>query len=128
MRAELQNPKNFQPNEKFDKWTKYALIMCNQFYDKRYIALGDLPAVVDDFKNAKQTTQIMGIPPENTIEMKDVAYDEIEEKIEWLSYRIAVLTRVLENPTGILGVDFMLKGLFWTALRPNAMKLVAPFS
>ena len=55
MREELQNPKNFQPNEKFDKWTKFALIICNQFYDKKYIALGDLPAVVDDFKNAKQT-------------------------------------------------------------------------
>ena len=71
---------------------------------------------------------MMGILPENTIEMKDVKYDKIMETIEWLSYRIAVLTRVLENPTGILGVEFMLKGLLWTALRPNAMKLVAPFS
>ena len=70
----------------------------------------------------------MGILPENTLQMKDVTYDQIEETIEWLSYRIAVLTRVLENPTGILGIDFMLKGLFWTALRPNAMKLVVPFN
>ena len=70
---------------------------------------------------------MMGIPPENTIELKDVTNDELDEMIEWLSYRIAVLTRVLENSTGILGIDFLLKGLFWTALRPNAMKLVAPF-
>ena len=86
-----------------------------------------MPAVIDDFKNAKHTVQLMGILPENTIEIKDAKNDQLDETIEWLSYRIAVLTRVLENPTGILGVDFMLKGLFWTALRPNAMKLVAPF-
>ena len=83
--------------------------------------------MIDDFKNAKHTVQLMGILPENTIEIKDAKYDQLDETIEWLSYKIAVLTRVLENPTGILGVDFMLKGLFWTALRPNAMKLVAPF-
>ena len=70
---------------------------------------------------------MMGILPENTIEMKDVTYDQIQETIEWLSYRIVVLTRVLENLTGILGIGYMLKGLTWTALRPNALKLVAPF-
>ena len=70
----------------------------------------------------------MGILPENTIEFKDVTHDEITQTIEWLSYRIAVLTRELENSTGILGIEFMLKGLLWTALRPNAMKLVAPFN
>ena len=45
------------------------MIICNQFYDQRFIALGDLPAVVDDYKNAKQTVKMMGILPANTIEL-----------------------------------------------------------
>ena len=53
MKNELQNPSNFLPQELFCKLTKYALIICNQFYNKNYIALGNLPAVVDDFKNAR---------------------------------------------------------------------------
>ena len=75
MRMELQDPKNFQPQELFDKWTKYAIIICNQHYDKKYIALGNLPAVVDDFKNAKHTVKMMGILPENTFELRDISYD-----------------------------------------------------
>ena len=51
----------------------------SQFYDRKYITLDDLPAVVDDFKNAKHTIKMMGILPENTFEMKDVTYHEIEE-------------------------------------------------
>ena len=50
----------------------------------------------------------MGIPPENTIELKDVTHDDLDEAIEWLSNRIVVLTRVLANPTGILGNNPML--------------------
>ena len=68
----------------------------------------------------------MGILPENTFEMKDVSYREIEEKIRWLCWRVKVQTKVLTNTTGILGIRFMQQGLFWTILRPNAMKLVAP--
>ena len=118
---------NSQPKELFDKWTKYAIVICNQFYDKKYVALGNLPAVVDDFKNAKHTVKLMGILPENTFEMKDVSYIEIEEKFRWLCWRVKVQTKVLTNTTGILGIRFMQQGLFWTVLRPNAMKLVAPF-
>ena len=70
---------------------------------------------------------MMSILPENTFEIKDASFDELDEIIEWLSYRIVALTRVLEISTGILGIDFMQQGLFWTTLRPHAMKLVAPF-
>ena len=104
------------------------MIICNKFYDERYTGLGNLPTVIDHLRNAKQTIQMMGILPENTYELRDATYSEVEKRIEWLSYRIAVLTRVLSNSTGILGIDFMLKGLFWSALRPNAMKLIPPFS
>ena len=58
--------------------TKFAWINCNQFYDKKYITLGDLTAVADDFKNAKHTCKMMGIIPENTLELKDVSYDVLE--------------------------------------------------
>ena len=70
---------------------------------------------------------MMGILPQNTYEFKNVSHKQLEEKIKWLGNRIVVQTKVLGNPTGILGIRFMLQGLFWTALRPNAMKLVAPF-
>ena len=70
---------------------------------------------------------MMGILPENTFEMRDVTHNQIEERFKWLCWRIIVQTKVLTNPTGILGVRFMIQGLYWTTLRPNAMKLVAPF-
>ena len=66
MRLELQDPQNFQPNEKFDKYAKYAMIICNQTYNVKYVTHGDLPAVADDLKNAKHTSKMMGIPDENT--------------------------------------------------------------
>ena len=70
---------------------------------------------------------MMGILPENTFELRDISYDQIEERIKWLCWRVVVQTKVLVKATGILGIRFMQQGLFWTALRPNAMKLVAPF-
>ena len=48
------------------------MLICNQFYDKRYTALGNLYSGVDSFKTAKHIAKMMGILPENTFEMKDV--------------------------------------------------------
>ena len=79
IKKELQNPKNFQPNSNFDKWTKYAMIICNRSYDKKYVTHESLPAVLDDFKNAMHTVKMMGIVPENIFQMKDVSYDELED-------------------------------------------------
>ena len=45
--------------------------MCNEKYDKDYVTHEDLPAVVNDFGNAKQTAQMMDIPLENTVLLKD---------------------------------------------------------
>ena len=52
----------------------HALINCNELYDEKYITLGNLLAVVNDFKNAKQTSNMIGILPENTLELKDTSY------------------------------------------------------
>ena len=51
------------------------MIICNQFYDPNYVTHKDLPAVVDDFKNAKYTVKMMGIPLNNVFEMRDVTND-----------------------------------------------------
>ena len=51
--------------------SKYAMVITNKDYDKRYTTLGDLPSVVDDNKNTKHTIKMMDIPPENTIEIRD---------------------------------------------------------
>ena len=70
---------------------------------------------------------MMNIPPENTFVLKDVSFSDLDEIIDWLTNRIAVITRVLGSKTGILGMEHYLGGLDWKVLRPYAMKLVAPF-
>ena len=66
IKQELQDLQNFQPDEKFCFFTKFALIVGNQDYDEEYITLGSLPAVADDIKVAKNTVSMMNIPVENT--------------------------------------------------------------
>ena len=127
IRKELQNPEKYQPEEKFLKQTKYALILCNQYYDEKYVTLGDLDAVVDDYKNAKHTAKLMGIPLENTIEIKNGRHDQLNTVIDWFKERIPVLTQPLKSTTGIKGKELMIDGLLWETLRPFAMKLIAPF-
>ena len=68
---ELKNPKKYQPAELFLDYTKFGLIICNQLYNQT--TMKDLPAVVDDEKNAKHTCKMMGILPENTFSLKDVS-------------------------------------------------------
>ena len=53
MKEIVDNPHEFQPKELFDKWTKFALLVLNQYYDPAYTTFDDLPAVVDDMKNAR---------------------------------------------------------------------------
>ena len=64
----------------------------------------DLPAVVDDLKNAKHTCKMMGILQENTFTLKDVSREVLETYYNWLKQRIKVLTMVLINSTGICGI------------------------
>ena len=128
MKKEMQNPINFQPNEKFVKFAKFATIICNKNYNKKYITLDDLPAVGDDCKNAKHTCRIMGILSENTFILNDASFNVLEHHFNWLCSRIGALTKVLDGTTGILGIGFMQNGLLWETLRTSAMKLVFPFT
>ena len=59
--------------------------------------------------------------------MKDVSYDELEDHMEWLCWRIVAQTRVLKSFTGIRGSGYFLQGFPWEVLRPSAMNLVPPF-
>ena len=43
-------------------------------------------------KNARLKVKMMGIPPENIIELIDATHDEIEELITLIGNRIAVLS------------------------------------
>ena len=70
---------------------------------------------------------MLGILPENTFELTDATSDELDEIIDWLQNRIAVLTRILVKNTGLFGIKNYGQGLLWETLKPFAMKLVAPF-
>ena len=59
--------------------------------------MSDLPAVVDDLKNAKQICRMMGIAPENTFTLRDVSLEELNTHYNWLKLRIKVLTMALVN-------------------------------
>ena len=51
--------------------------MCNDTYDPAYVTHGNLPEVVNDLRNAKQTALMMGIPLENTIILENASYEEV---------------------------------------------------
>ena len=53
--AEMGDPKKHMPKQKFRKKSKFCFIMCNEKYDPDYVTHKDLPEVVNDFRNAKQT-------------------------------------------------------------------------
>ena len=72
--SEMENAKNHLPNEQFHQETKFGLIIYNEIYDPAYVTHGNLPEVVNDFRNAKQTVKMLGIPAENIIELKDASH------------------------------------------------------
>ena len=103
------------------------MVVCNKDYDERYVTLGDLPTVEDDFKVAKHTAMMMGIPSENRFEMKEANYKELDQIFAWLQKRFRVLTKLLDKVTGILGGDGFTGGVLWEILKEHAMKLTIPF-
>ena len=69
--------------------------------------MSDLPAVQDDLKKARQTAKMLGICPENTIELVNATSEELERQYNLIFNRILLLSRVLGKDTGILGVNGM---------------------
>ena len=74
---ELINPKQNLPKQKFHKKSKFSFIMCNESYNPDYVTHSDLPAVVNDFRNALQTVKLMGIPLENTVALQNASYEQL---------------------------------------------------
>ena len=72
---EMGNPKDNLPKQKFHNKTKFSFIMCNEVYDPDYVTHTNLPEVVNDLRNAKQTAKMMGIPLENTVILQDASHE-----------------------------------------------------
>ena len=72
------------------------MIICNRSYDKKYVTHDDLPAVLDDFKNAMQTVKMMGILPENIFKIKDASYEELENHMAQVHEQVSILSLLYE--------------------------------
>ena len=68
---------------------------------------------------------MMDIPPENTVLLRDASYEELQDAWGKLSDKIFVLSRVLDQQTGILGPQphLLQKGFLWDEIKTSAMKL-----
>ena len=102
---EMSDPQKHLPKQKFREKTKFSFIMCNEKYDPDYVTHKDLPEVVNDYMNTKQTVNAMGIPPENVVSLRDASYEQL--RLEWRKFRdkIYVFSRVLNEKTGVLGLQ-----------------------
>ena len=103
--------------------------MCNEVYDPAYVIHDDLPEVVNDFRNAKQTVKMLGIPAENTIELRDVSHEQLVSSWNRLKDKIFALAKPISGKTGILGTDpdGLANGLEWDTIKKFAMKLNSAF-
>ena len=103
--------------------------MYNEIYDPAYVTHGNLPEVVNDFRNAKQTVKMLGIPAENTIELKDASHRQLTRSWDLLQARIFALTRQMTGKTGILGPSpaHLVNGFEWDKIKPFAMKINKTF-
>ena len=88
--------------------------------------MGNLPAVMDDFKNAKNLSRMMGIPDENIKELINATHKSITELLDWFILRIRVLTKILRNETTIKHPKFLSGGLLWEDILANPINLIAP--
>ena len=50
IRDEVRNPSDYQPQEKFLRKNKFAIVVCNQKFDKARTTKDDLHGIEDDLK------------------------------------------------------------------------------
>ena len=50
---------------------------------------------------------MMNIPAENVYELKEASYKDLEEICEKVFTRARPLTEILDNSTGILGIEYL---------------------
>ena len=125
----MENAKKNLPNEQFCRETKFGLIMYNEIYDPAYVTHGNLPEVVNDCRNARQTCKMLGIPTENTIELKDASHDELTRIWNNLKDEIQALAKPMNGKTGILGFNptGFGGGFEWDNIKEFAMNLEESF-
>ena len=99
--------------------------MCNEVYDPKYVVHDSLPEVKNDLINARKTVKMLGIPVENTIELKDATHDELSNAWSKLKDEIFTLARPMSGKTGILGPnsDLLSSGLEWDSIKKFVMDL-----
>ena len=68
-----------------------------------------------------QTAQMMGVPEENIVKLKDTSFDNLEREFKKLEDKIIVFARELLPQTGILGTSTMTRGLSWDRIKKNVM-------
>ena len=126
---EMENAKKHLPKEQFRQETKFGLIMYNEVYDPAYVTHGNLPEVVNDFRNAKQTSKMLGIPTENITVLKDASHEQLVNSWERLKDKISALSRPITGKTGILGTipTILANGLDWDKIKQFVMNLDAAF-
>ena len=124
IKSEINDPQKNMPAERFKKPTKFTLIIANKDYNKAITTMESLPAVQNDLEKARITAKLMGVPPENTIELINATHDELEHQYKILTDRIKSLSRKLDGGTGILGFF----GFEWDKMKKSAMKLEGNFN
>ena len=70
---------------------------------------------------------MLGICPENTIELVNATNAELEKQYKLIQNRILLLSRVLSNETGILGIQDMKQGFLWDKMKKSALDLEESF-
>ena len=125
----MENAKKHLPNEQFRQETKFGLILYNEIYDPTYVTHGNLPEVVNDCRNARQTCKMLGIPSDNTIELKDASHDQLTYVWNNLRDKIQALAKPMNGKTGILGSNPSLfaNGFEWDNIKEFVMEQKEPF-
>ena len=78
----------------------------------------DLPWVKNDLQNARSTVQMMGIQPENIVELIDKTYDDIQSIKSRFNNLIIALTRKLDDKTKLCFTS----GPTWSRIKEYYMK------
>ena len=87
----------------------------------------NLPAVMTDYKNARNLSKMIGIQDENIKVLKDASNQDVTELLKWFSKRMKVLTKPLRNETGITTASIHAGGVLWEDIKKNKRNFIAPF-
>ena len=80
LKKEINQPDEYQKQEKFCQIDKLALLITNCNYDEQQMGMVSLPDVKDDRKNMQYTIQNMfDIPLENIFQVPEATSDQLDD-------------------------------------------------